>query len=296
MARTPDWLADRIRHYYRETTEANYLRTWSREALAFHMGMHEGPECSHEQSLANTNRFLADRARIRPGMRVLDAGCGVGGSAIWLAQNRSARTVGITLEEGQVRLARRFAVERGVAALTSFELMDFMATTLEPHSFDVVWNIESVCYAHDLDAYLAHVRELLKPGGRFVCLDVFRGETGPPEQHQALSAGCVLPNLQTHAACVSAVRRVGFEDVVSEDVTGRVLRSAELLREKAQLTLLMLQLQTCVRGQASPTYLGHARGALGATDGFFSGAVTYGFVGAVSPRDGDGRSGTASTG
>ena len=48
------------------------------------------------------NRVLADRAGIRPGQRVLDAGCGVGGSSLWLAEQRGAAVVGITPVASQV--------------------------------------------------------------------------------------------------------------------------------------------------------------------------------------------------
>lgn len=281
MTSTPAWLAEKICAYYRETTEASYLRSWSREALAFHMGMHDDRHRTHEASLDNTNRFLADRAGIAGGMRVLDAGCGIGGSAIWLARERGAIVDGISLEPGGVRLASRFAEERGVGALTTFQVMDFMATTFAPGTFDVVWNMESLCYAHDVGAYLAHVRGLLKEGGRFACVDVFRGDAGPADHHRALSEGCVLPSLGSRAECAEAVRRAGFEAVEDEDLTPRILESARILRDKAQLGLLLLELEQTVHGRQRPIYRGHALGALGAASGFFSGAVTYGYVGGV---------------
>lgn len=281
MTSTPTWLVEKICAYYRETTETSYLRSWSREALAFHMGMHDDRHRTHEASLDNTNRFLADRAGIQPGMRVLDAGCGIGGSAIWLARERGAIVDGISLEPGGVRLASRFAAERGVAATTTFQVMDFMATTFPPGTFDVVWNLESLCYAHDVAAYLAHVRTLLKDGGRFACIDVFRGDAGPAEHHRALSQGCALANLGSRPECAEAVRRAGFDLVEDEDLTPRIVESAHILRDKAQLGLLLLELEQTVHGRQRPIYRGHALGALGAANGFFSGAVTYGYVGGV---------------
>jgi tocopherol O-methyltransferase len=278
MTRTPEWLAEKIRAYYRETTDTSYLTSWSPEALAFHMGMHEG-EMSHEESLANTNRFLADRAGVGPDCHVLDAGCGVGGSAIWLARERGADVDAITIEHGQSERGRAYATAHGVADRVRFHVMDFMTTTFPRGSFDVVWNLESLCYAHDVAAYLDHVRELLRPGGRFACHDVFRGDRGPAEHHQALSQGCVLPCLGSREECADAVASAGFRNVEQEDVTPRILRSAAILRDKAALRLLLLRLDEHVHGVSRGVYAGHTHGALGAVEGFFSGAVTYGYVG-----------------
>lgn len=280
MSRTPEDWAERIRAYYRETTRQSYLRSWSPEGLAFHMGMHDGPDTTHEESLAATTRFLADRAGIGSACRVLDAGCGVGSCSLWLAEHRAAIVTGVTIEPEQVVLAQRFARERGLAERVEFLEADFMDLPFERGSFDVVWNLESFCYAHDPGAYLQHVRSLLRPGGRFACLDVFRGDRGPEEHHRALSEGCALPALASRTDCARAARAAGFVDVVDEDVTPRVLRSAEILRTKAMLRLILLDLR---RNEEDSIYRGHTTGALGATNGFFSGAVTYGYVGAVAP-------------
>lgn len=276
---TPDWLAEKIRTYYRETTTTSYLKSWSPEGLAFHMGMHQGESCTHEESLANTTRFLAQKANVVPGARVLDAGCGVGSSSFLLAREFGASVVGITIEGEQARLATAFAADRGLSDRVTFREMDFMATDFEPGSFDVVWNLESFCYAHDPAAYLRHARSLLRPGGRFACVDVFRGHQGPDAHHEALSAGCVLPALGTREDACANVREAGFQDIEDEDVTAKILRSAEILRQKTRLRKMLLELERVLTGSESLVYAGHTTGALGAAEGFFSGAVTYGYVG-----------------
>ena len=67
----------------------------------------------HRQALVRNNEVLADIAAVQPGERVLDAGCGVGGSSCWLAQHREATVVGITLVPDQVARARAIARARG---------------------------------------------------------------------------------------------------------------------------------------------------------------------------------------
>jgi hypothetical protein len=77
------------------------------------------------------------------------------------------------------------------------------------------------------------------------------------------------------------MRRAGFDLVEDEDLTPRILQSARILRDKAQLGLLLLDLEQTVHGRQRPVHRGHTLGALGAASGFFSGAVTYGYVGGV---------------
>jgi tocopherol O-methyltransferase len=66
---------------YYEATGVHYRRYWfSRTTLAMHFGYYDGSVKSHEAALLKTNEVLADIASIVGGERVLDAGCGYGGS------------------------------------------------------------------------------------------------------------------------------------------------------------------------------------------------------------------------
>src|SRR5215813_12507551 len=93
---------DAIIGYYDETW-LDYRMLWlNPDNLAVHFGYTDSTTRSHTDALKNMNRVLADRVRIQPGERVLDAGCGVGGSSLWLARERGAEVVGITLAPSQV--------------------------------------------------------------------------------------------------------------------------------------------------------------------------------------------------
>lgn len=286
MAETPEWLRDKIKAYYHETTKPYYL-SWAGETLAFHVGLTPdgaSPEqpVSKEESLLHLNRYLADKGRIGTGTRVLDAGCGVGGSSIWLALERGARCTGITLDPGQVELARAFAEERG-ARDTRFEVMDFSATTFEQGSFDVVWNVESLCHSGDPRAYLRHVFDLLADGGRFVCMDFFRGDRGDPADREAMCEGWVLPNLQSIEAIAAMLSEIGFTSVETEDVTPRVLPTADMMRSGGLFYSVLYKLEVAAGNAKGPMGGKHFLAAVGAGNGLRSGSVAYGYVGATRP-------------
>src|SRR3954454_606250 len=84
--------------YYAATT-FGYHAVWTgRRDLALHFGYQEPARpLSHRASLLNMNAALAARAGIGPGDRVLDAGCGYGGSALWLAASIGCAVVGINV-------------------------------------------------------------------------------------------------------------------------------------------------------------------------------------------------------
>src|SRR6478672_3022808 len=106
---------DAVVAYY-DQTWLDYRLFWlNRRTLSVHFGYNDASTRGHADALLNMNRVLADRAGIQPDARVLDAGCGVGGSSIWLAQARGAFVVGITPVASQVARARDFAAAHNLA-------------------------------------------------------------------------------------------------------------------------------------------------------------------------------------
>jgi cyclopropane fatty-acyl-phospholipid synthase-like methyltransferase len=279
---TPDWLQEKVRNYYRETTEKSYLAKWSGESLALHFGISDESTTSIEDSLLNSNRYLANKARVVTGARVLDSGCGVGGSSLWLAKECGAQVTGVTIAPKQVELAHGFAVERGVADRVTFLLRDFMAVNLPAASFDVVWNIESLCHSADPRAYLEQVWDLVADGGRFACLDFFLGHKGDPNHARAMCDGWGLPALQHAAGLARMLEEIGFTDVETEDLTKVVKPSADALRQLALESQVKIAFARAL-GQQNPVFEGHVDATIGAIDGMVSGSVAYAYVGAVRP-------------
>ncbi|MEV6947388.1 methyltransferase domain-containing protein [Streptomyces sp. NPDC051172] len=99
------------------------------------------------------------------GARVLDAGCGIGASAVHLAARLGCTVDGITISAEQIGRAETKADEAGVADRTTFRLMDAMHTDYPDDTFDVVWALESCELMPDKRAFLAECLRVLKPGG-----------------------------------------------------------------------------------------------------------------------------------
>ncbi|MGH8553619.1 MAG: SAM-dependent methyltransferase, partial [Methylococcales bacterium] len=194
---------------------------------------------SHNDSLLNMNRVLAQQVRISEFDHVLDAGCGIGGSTIWLAENHRARVSGITLSEKQVQQARRFAQKRGVLDRVNFQCEDFCNTSFDDESFDVVWGLESVCYAVQKRAFVKEAYRLLKKGGRLVIADGFAKRREFTEKEWRILVLCLngwsVPNLATADEMKSYIGDCCFTDIVYRDISEHTLPSARYMVRTALL-------------------------------------------------------------
>jgi tocopherol O-methyltransferase len=100
--------------------------------------------------------------------QILDVGCGIGGSSLYLVQKFNARAVGITLSPVQASRATQRAQEAGLAAEVQFQVADALDMPFADDTFDFVWSMESGEHMPDKEKFLAECYRVLKPGGTFL--------------------------------------------------------------------------------------------------------------------------------
>jgi len=267
---------------YFEDAKRDYRLWWmTSTALAMHFGFYDEETSTHAEALVNMNRVLATRAELRSNDRVLDAGCGVGGSAIWLARELGVRVVGINVVPGDIDQGRRYARRRNVADRVTFQLQDMTRTSFPDESFDVVWAIESICHVPDKREFLAEARRLLKPGGRLVVADGFRRRQSfdlADEQllHGWLS-GWAVPDLVTPEEFIGAAQLNRFAHVQFKDVTAHVWPSARRMHRLA-MVLYPLGVAKRVTGFFTDVQLANRRSALEQYHVLRRGLLVYGLV------------------
>jgi len=118
-------------------------------------------------------KHLVQVADLRPGCKLLDVGCGFGGSSIYLAKKYDADATGITISPIQVEMARKAAASEGVKA--EFLLMDAEEMNFE-QSFDVVWSVESISHYPEKERFFAAAARCLTSGGTLAITDWFKKE------------------------------------------------------------------------------------------------------------------------
>jgi len=242
-----------IQEYYEES-HIDYQLIWQLPVShGLHAGYHDADHSSHGAAVENMNRVLAEKADIGPDDRVLDCGCGVGGSSVWVADERGATVQGIDLVPMQLRKARKLARKRGVADRTEFALADFTDTPFEDDSFDVIWGIEAICHAEDKADFIEEAARLLADGGRLVLSDGFRTvENMTPYERESMDKwldGWAVPNLATAADFRAALADNGFDEIDFEDATEHVMPSSKRLYWVARLggPLAKLMLKAGIR-------------------------------------------------
>ncbi len=223
--------SDRLRAYY-EDTWFDYRFLWlDPRTRAMHFGYDAGNGVSHADALLKLNDEMAARVGLRTGDRVLDAGCGVGGTAFWLTEQRDADVVGVNLVQDHIDRARRYVTERGLGDRPRFEVRDYANTGFDAGTFDVIWATESACHAPDKQPFATEAMRLLRPGGRIVMAEYLTipGLSGIHPQIKKWEHGWEM-TLKSEAEWTATLRNAGFADLKFDDVTTHMRASLDRLR------------------------------------------------------------------
>ena len=273
-----------IEEYYDQTWN-DYRFLWlNRRNLAFHFGYHDDTTRGHAEALLNTNRILATRAALQSGYSVLDAGCGVGGTSLWLAEHRGAHAVGLTLVRSQVVHGSRLAAQRGLAGRARFLQADYTQIPCASGSFHSVWAVESLCHAANKAPFYQEAARVLRPGGRLVVAEYMRAArpldaAGEHLVRQWL-AGWAIPDLDTPDEHVGHAAAAGLVAVTFEDFTAYTRRSLRRLYRIAWATYPLAWIARVLRLR-SATQHGNVIAALRQYQALESGYWRYGLLSAT---------------
>ena len=218
-----------IADYY-NSTQNHYENWWKlKEVHALHYGMWDKNTKNFAASLLNTNRTLMNIAQVSSSDKVLDAGCGVGGTSFFLNKTKGAEVIGISLSEKQITTAKEAASKLKNSDKLNFHLMDYCNTTFENESFDVVWACESMCHTENKSDFLEECFRILKHGGRLIISDYFL----TPKKKDSKSwidrwlNTWGVPNITSEKNFVKSARASGFNKIDTFDFTEKIQKSAK---------------------------------------------------------------------
>jgi cyclopropane fatty-acyl-phospholipid synthase-like methyltransferase len=210
-----------VRAYYEKNTRLFLALGIGRQTLALRRAVWADGVETLPQAVNYVNRLVAEEARsraaaiVRGELRVLDIGCGVGGSLLFLANaiDSPLRGIGVTISPRQAEIARQQARVRGLSTRCVFLEADFASISgLQP--FHLAFAIESFVHFPTAAAFFAAAARSLAPDGRLVLVDDFLARDHrlrkERELVRALRQGWLLPALCPVGRAVQSARDHGL--------------------------------------------------------------------------------------
>ncbi len=202
-----------------------------------HHGLWEANESPRRAQVQLTER-LATLACLPRGGRLLDIGCGMGGSSIHLARTRGCQAVGVTISPFQRRWAALSSRWHHVRRQTEFRCADAEQVDFPAESFDVVWSVECTEHLFDKPRFFQRAASWVRPGGTMAICAWLAGDgeldDGQRQQVYDVCEGFFCPSLGTMDDYAGWMQSAGLVMTSCEDWTKRVARTWEICRDRVR--------------------------------------------------------------
>jgi SAM-dependent methyltransferase len=169
------------------------------------------------------HRLMLEGLELPRAPRVLDAGCGFGGTAFDLQPRIGGNWLGLTISPIQIRRAQEEADRRGLAGHVRFRLQSYDAPIEE--TFDLVIAIESLVHSSDPASTVRNLASSLAPDGHFVLVDDMPKENVPADLLDDVAEAKRMwrcPVMPSEHGWRAAFEAAGLEVVRSADFSAHV--------------------------------------------------------------------------
>ncbi|MHA1977834.1 MAG: SAM-dependent methyltransferase [Candidatus Hodarchaeales archaeon] len=203
-----------------------------------HYGIWNRNTANKEESLINLTKLVCKLLDIKQEDRILDAGCGVGGSANYIASTYGVTTVGINLSRLQLHKAQQLSHHMNTSSLIKYYQQDYTKTLFPPSSFTKIFGIESICHTPDKGKFITEAYRLLKDEGKLVVADGFRLRENLNESEKALLRrffkGWAVPNLESFEGFRQKLIESRFSNIKCHDITKNIVRASWRMHRSAK--------------------------------------------------------------
>eukprot|EP01084_Bolivina_argentea_P146063 255861_1 len=187
--------------------------------------------------LRTTKEFVNTYLNLKKGQSVLDVGCGIGGSAFYMAQNYSVNVLGIDLSTNMINIANeRLQDEQSNLdpnVSVSFELSDATKRNFPENSFDVIYSRDTILHIYDKLALFQSFFKWLKPGGTLFITDYCCGDRPHSDAFKKYVQSRQY-HLHTPSEYTQIIENAGFADVDGKDATDEFCKALKEELDRAQ--------------------------------------------------------------
>ncbi len=234
---TPMPLRQGIQQFY-DCSSGLWEEVWGEH---MHHGYWETPSTVKDRHQAQEDLLveLLAWANITTATNILDVGCGIGGSSLYLAQKFQAQVTGITLSPVQAARATERAQTADMTKQVQFAVADALALPYADGTFDLVWSLESGEHMADKSRFLSECYRVLKPGGRLLlatwCCQ--EGQLSATDQKELAKIYKVyyLPYILSLSAYATVLTDLGYQKIETADWSAQVAQFWDLVIDSAQL-------------------------------------------------------------
>ena len=166
---------------------------------------------------------LATLAQLKPDLRILDVGCGLGGSVRYLASEHGCHTTGIDLTHEYVDVATALATLVGLSEAVTFHQGSALDLPFDDDSFDVVWTEHVQMNIEDKAQFYREIARVLRSKGTLAFHDVFQGTGGEPHYPVPWAEQASISFLAPTDTVRQTLEQIGFQIVHWIDATPRAI-------------------------------------------------------------------------
>ncbi|GMY23964.1 phosphoethanolamine N-methyltransferase 1-like isoform X1 [Fagus crenata] len=169
----------------------------------------------------DTTKEFVQKLELKPGQKVLDVGCGIGGGDFYMAENFDVEVVGIDLSINMISFALERAI--GLNCSVEFEVADCTKKTYPENTFDVIYSRDTILHIQDKPALFRSFYKWLKPGGKVLISDYCKsaGTPSPEFAEYIKQRGYDLHDVKSYGQMLGDA---GFDDVIAEDRTDQFIQ------------------------------------------------------------------------
>ncbi|GAB1538803.1 methyltransferase domain-containing protein [Scytonema sp. NUACC21] len=160
-------LYEQIQQFY-DASSGLWEQVWGEHMHHGYYGADGFENKDRRQAQIDLIEELLKWAGVQKAENILDVGCGIGGSSLYLAEKFHAKATGITLSPVQASRATQRAQELGLSERAHFQVADAQAMPFDDNSFDLVWSLESGEHMPDKTKFMQECYRVLKPGGTLI--------------------------------------------------------------------------------------------------------------------------------